>query len=67
LFDPDLVAAVHHAVADGMAIGEAERGLASSFDPQLTRPVLMHLLWSGRLHTDLTTSLSSMHVLERAS
>lgn len=67
LFDPDLVAAVHHAVADGMAIGEAERGSASSFDPQLTRPVLMHLLWSGRLHTDLTTPLSSMHVLERAS
>jgi hypothetical protein len=27
----------------------------------------MHLLWSGRLRTDLTTPLSSMHVFERAS
>jgi hypothetical protein len=67
LFDPDLVAAVDHAVADGMTIGEAERVLAASFDPQLTRPVLMHLLWWGRLHTNLTSPLSSMHVLERAS
>jgi hypothetical protein len=39
VFDPDLVGAVDHAVADGMAIGEAQRGLASSFAPQLTRPV----------------------------
>ncbi|MGO1053271.1 hypothetical protein [Crossiella sp. CA198] len=49
LFDLGLVAAVDHAVVDGMAIVAAERGLASSFDPQLTRPVLMHLLpTSGR-------------------
>jgi hypothetical protein len=41
--------------------------LAVPFDPQLTRPVLMHLLWWGRLRTDLTAPLSSMHVLERAS
>jgi hypothetical protein len=67
LFDPDLVATVDHAVADGMTIGEAERGLAASFDPQLTRPVLMHLPWSGRLRTDLAAPLSLMHVLERAS
>jgi hypothetical protein len=67
LFDVDLVAIVDDAVADGMSIGEAERALASVSDPRITRPVLMHLLWSGRLHTDLTTSLSSMHVLERVS
>jgi hypothetical protein len=67
LFAPDLVAAMDDAVADGMTIGEAERALASSFDPQLTRPVLMHLLWSDRLRTDLTRPLSSAHLLERAS
>ena len=67
LFDPELVGAVDDAVADGMSVGEAERALASSYDPRITRPVLMHLLWLGRLRADLTTSLSSMHVLERVS
>lgn len=67
LFDADRVAAVDQAVADGMSIGEAERALASSSDPRSVRPVLMHLLWSGRLRTDLTRPLSAMHMLERAS
>lgn len=67
LFEADPVAAAEDAVADGVTIGEAERALALSFDPRLTRPVLMHLLWSGRLRTDLTTPLSSTHVLERVS
>lgn len=67
LFEADRASAVADAVADGMTIGEAERALASSFDPRLTRPLLMHLLWLGRLRTDLTAPLSSMHVLERAS
>lgn len=35
---PDLVAVVDRAVADGMAIGDAERALTSSLDPRLTRP-----------------------------
>lgn len=67
LFEADPVAAAEDAVADGVTIGEAERALALSFDPRLTRPVLMHLLWSGRLRTDLTTPLSSTHVVERVS
>lgn len=67
LFEADLVAAVEDAVADGVSVGEAERALACSFAPWITRPVLMHLLWSGRLRTDLTTPLSSMHVLEGAA
>ncbi|HJQ45765.1 MAG TPA: TnsA-like heteromeric transposase endonuclease subunit [Amycolatopsis sp.] len=67
LFDPEFVATVNDAVVDGMSVGEAERALASLYDPRITRPVLMHLLWSSRLRTDLTTPLSSMHVLERVS
>lgn len=67
LFDPNLVAIVDDGVADGMSVGEAERGLASVLDPRITRPVLLHLLWSGRLRTDLTSPLSSMQVLERAA
>ena len=66
LFAPEIVNAVEDVVTDGMTIGEAERAVASPYDPRITRPALLHLLWSGRLRTDLTTSLSSMHVLERA-
>lgn len=67
LFAPELVVVVDDAVEDGMSIGEAERLLASSLAPTAIRPVLMHLLWSGRLRTDLTTPLSSMQVLERVA
>lgn len=67
LFDPELVDAIDDTVMAGMSVGEAERALAPSHDPRTSRPVLMHLLWLGRLRTDLTMSLSSMHVLERAS
>ena len=40
MFDADLVATVDDGVADGMSLGEAERGLASVLDPRITRPVL---------------------------
>lgn len=67
LFEAELVEAANDRIVSGMSIGEAERALASLCDPGMIRPVLMHLLWSGRLRTDLTTSLSLMHVLERVS
>jgi hypothetical protein len=67
LFPAELVDVVDDAVCGGMSVGEVERALAHSHDPRVTRPVLMHLLWSGRLRTDLATSLSAMHVLERVA
>lgn len=40
---------------------------AARCGPAVARGVLLHALWSGQLHTDLSGPLSSGHVLERAA
>jgi hypothetical protein len=66
LFDAELVEGVDLAAAEGLSIGEVERALAPRWTPTVARAGLMHVLWSGRVRTDLSRPLSSMHILERA-
>ncbi|MCZ4124164.1 hypothetical protein [Streptomyces sp. H39-S7] len=53
-------------VVDGEELGLAERRLAGDGKPEVARPALMALLWSGRLTTDLTAGpLSGECILRR--
>ncbi|MFI2507904.1 TnsA-like heteromeric transposase endonuclease subunit [Streptomyces sp. NPDC018972] len=66
LFPGDLLDAVAPNVVDGMTLGEAADRVAG-FVPELARAGVFHLLWSGRLMTDLQRPLSASHVLRRAA
>ena len=52
-------------VGDGVRLADAEARLAGGRPRHEARPVLLALLWSGRLVTDLTRPLSGESVLRR--
>lgn len=59
--DESLVPAVLDAVGDGSVIADLERSVRA--DPVLVRPVVLHLLWSGRLAADMSRPLGSLSVV----
>jgi hypothetical protein len=60
----DLVTVVLDAVREPTAIGTVERLLAGRHHVQLIRPVLLHLLWTGRLRADLSRPLGTGTVVQ---
>jgi hypothetical protein len=54
VIDAELIPAVLEAVAQQPTIGAVERFLSQGHRPELVRPVVLHLLWTGRLRGDLT-------------
>ncbi|MEU6118263.1 TnsA-like heteromeric transposase endonuclease subunit [Streptomyces sp. NPDC047117] len=50
---------------DGRSVGEAVRLLPE--DPRRMKPVVLHLLWTGHVRTDLRRPLSMKHVLRRGA
>jgi len=65
LFAAELLDDAESAAQHGVSIGEAERSLAPRWTAAVARGALMRLLWLGRIRTDLSVPLSSMHLLER--
>ncbi|MGO9163953.1 MAG: TnsA-like heteromeric transposase endonuclease subunit [Streptosporangiaceae bacterium] len=59
LIDTGLIPAVLDAVAGQSSAGAIERTLSPRHPPMLVRPVVLHLLWTGRLLADLTRPLSA--------
>jgi hypothetical protein len=60
LIDGNLIPAVLDAAAAGqVTAGAIERALSPRHPPVLVRPAVLHLLWTGRLHADLTCPLSA--------
>jgi hypothetical protein len=47
------------AAAGQVFVGAIERALSPRHPPVLVRPVVLHLLWTGRLVADLARSLSA--------
>ena len=65
--DAGVVDAVMAAAGGGGTIGDVESRCAAIGPPELVRPALLHLLWSGRLRADLMTALSGRTFLECAA
>lgn len=60
LIDGNLIPAVLDAAAAGqVTAGTIERALSPRHPPVLVRPVVLHLLWTGRLQADLRCPLSA--------
>jgi hypothetical protein len=60
LIDGNLIPAVlDAAAAEQVTAGSIERALSPRHPPMLVRPVVLHLLWTGRLRADLTYPLSA--------
>lgn len=59
LIDTELIATVLDAAAGQSSAGAIERALSPRHPPVLVRPVVLHLLWTGRLQADLTCPLSA--------
>jgi TnsA-like endonuclease N terminal len=59
LIGTELIPAVLDAVAGQSPAGAIERVLLPWHPPVLVRPVVLHLLWTGRLQADLTRPLSA--------
>jgi hypothetical protein len=59
LIDAALIPAVLDAAAGQASAGSIERALSPWHPAVLVRPVLLHLLWTGRLRADLTRPLSA--------
>jgi hypothetical protein len=55
----DLIPVVLDTAARQPDIGAIERALSQRHRPGLVRPVVLHLLWRGRLRADLTRPLSA--------
>lgn len=66
LFDPAILDALGEADLDGVALGDAFAAVPG-FEPALVRASVFHLLWTGRLATDLDQPLSPDHVVRRTS
>lgn len=66
-FDAQLLDAVMAMADDGDTIGDLDRRCRPIGPAEVVRPALLHLLWSGRLRTDLSTVLSDHCALERAA
>ncbi|HEX9354499.1 MAG TPA: TnsA-like heteromeric transposase endonuclease subunit [Streptosporangiaceae bacterium] len=62
----ELVPAVLEAARRQPAIGGIERALSQCHPPELIRPVVLHLLWSGRLRADLQRPLGADTAVEIA-
>jgi hypothetical protein len=54
-----LIPAVLDAAAGQPSVGAIERALSPEHPPAVVRPVVLHLLWTGRLQADLTCPLST--------
>ncbi|MEU4235640.1 TnsA-like heteromeric transposase endonuclease subunit [Nonomuraea sp. NPDC026600] len=65
LFDADLLTALGRANLDGATLEEAF-GAVAGWDSRLVRAAVFHLLWSGRLVTELERPLSGGHVVRCA-
>jgi hypothetical protein len=61
----DLIPAVLDTVGRQPTIGAIERALSQHCRPELVRPVVLHLLWSGRLRADLSSPLGTGTRVER--
>jgi hypothetical protein len=59
VIDTGLIEAVLDAAAGQPSAGAIERALSRRHPPVLVRPVVLHLLWTGRLRADLTRPLSA--------
>jgi hypothetical protein len=59
LIDAALIPVVLGAVAARRSVGAIERALSGRHPLVLVRPVVLHLLWTGRLEADLTCPLSA--------
>lgn len=57
--DRSLIPVVLDIVADQPSIAAIEHVLSGRHPPLLVRPVVLHLLWTGRLRADLTRPLSA--------
>ena len=66
-FDAQLLDAVMAMADEGDTIGDLHRRCQGIGPAEVVRPALLHLLWSGRLRTDLITVLSDQSALERAA
>lgn len=66
-FDAQVLDAVMAMADDGDTIDDLERRCHGIGPAESVRPALLHLLWSGRLRTDLSTVLSDHCALERAA
>ena len=66
-FDAPLLDAVMAMADDRDTIGDLERRCRRLGPAEVVRPALLHLLWSDRLRTDLSTVLSDHCALERAA
>ena len=66
LFDAALLDEIRSTDVEGRTLGEVLRGLGGH-DPALVRAAVLHLLWQGKLKTDLSTPLSGRHELARAA
>jgi hypothetical protein len=59
VIDTGLIAAVLDTAAGQSSPGAIERALSPRHPPLLVRPVVLHLLWTGRPQADLTRALSA--------
>lgn len=66
LFDADLLADVARA-APGRTVAEAEAVLSDHWPRVSVRPAVLHLLWAGRLRTDVSRPLDADSTLEAAA
>lgn len=66
-FDGKLLDTTLEAVAGGGSISGVEERCSSFGAPTAVRPALLHHVWSGALHVDLTRVLSGETLLERAA
>jgi hypothetical protein len=55
----EVISAVLAAARRQASIGAIERELSGDHPPALIRPVVLHLLWEGRLEADLASPLSA--------
>ena len=66
LFNPAILDALGEADLDGVTLADAFTA-APGFEPALVRASVFHLLWTGRLATELDQPLSPDHVVRRTS
>jgi hypothetical protein len=66
LFEADLLADAAQ-VAPGRTVAETESVLVGRWPPLSVRPAVLHLLWSGRLRTDIVRPLDADSTLEAAA
>jgi hypothetical protein len=65
LFDPQLLSAAGEAAVDH-SMGDTEAALSPRWPRVLVRPAILHLLWQGRLRTDLSRLLDADTILQAA-